>query len=164
MLRTTSGTDADPTGANYGWGYNGASGDGEQPEWVQEQVDLSEFAGQKVQLRFDYITDAGVNGEGFLLDDVAIPEIGYASDFETDNGGWEAAGFVRIQNVLPQTFRLALITRGAETRVQYIPLAPDVSAQVPIEIGEGVDEVILVVTGTTRYTRQTAAYRFSIRP
>jgi hypothetical protein len=164
MLKTPSGTDADPTGANYGWGYNGVSGSGDQPEWIQEQVDLSQYAGQKVQLRFDYITDAGVNGEGFLLDDVAIAETAYASDFETDDGGWEAAGFVRIQNVLPQTFRLALITRGAETQVQYIPLSPDISAQVSIEIGGEVDEAILVVSGTTRYTRQPAAYRFSITP
>jgi hypothetical protein len=164
MLKTPSGTDADLTGANYGWGYNGVSGSGDRPEWIQEQVDLSQYAGQKVQLRFDYITDAGVNGEGFLLDDVSIAEAGYASDFETDNGGWEAAGFVRIQNILPQTFRLALITRGAETQVQYIPLSPDVSAQVPIEIGDGVNEAILVVTGTARYTRQMAAYQFSFKP
>jgi hypothetical protein len=164
MLRTPSGTDRDITGSNYGWGYNGKSGGGDQAEWVQEEVDLSQFAGQEVQLRFEYITDAGVNGEGFLLDDVAIPEIGYASDFESDDGGWEPAGFVRVQNVLPQTFQLALITRGDETRVQNIPLSPDASAQVPLHIGAGVNDAVLVVTGTTRFTRQPAAYRFSIEP
>ena len=35
-----------------------------------EEVDLSQFAGKKVQIRFEYITDAAINGEGFLLDDV----------------------------------------------------------------------------------------------
>jgi hypothetical protein len=162
MLRTPSGTDRDITGSNYGWGYNGKSGGGDRAEWIQEQVDLSQFAGQEVQLRFEYITDAGVNGEGFLLDDVAIPEIGYESDFESEDGGWEPAGFVRVQNVLPQTFQLALITRGDETRVQNIPLSPDASARMPLHIGEDVNDAILVVTGTTRYTRQPAAYRFSI--
>ena len=47
-----------------------------------EEVDLSQFAGQKVQIRFEYITDAAVNGEGFLLDDVQIDAINYQEDFE----------------------------------------------------------------------------------
>jgi hypothetical protein len=127
-------------------------------------VNLSQFAGQEVQIRFEYVTDAAVNGEGFLLDDVAIPEVSYFEDFENDEGGWEAAGWVRIQNVLPQNFRLALITFGETTSVEYIPLEADVSAEIPIHIGGTVDEVVLVVSGTTRYTRQTAPYRFSVEP
>jgi hypothetical protein len=164
ILTTPSGTDEDLTGANYGWGYNGASGGGEQAEWIEERIDLSQFAGQEVQIRFEYITDAGVNGEGFLLDDIAIPETGYASDFESDNGGWQAAGFVRIQNALPQTFRLALITQGETTQVQHIALSPDNAAEVPLKFGEGVEQAVLVVTGTTRYTRLPAAYQFRIVP
>jgi len=117
-----------------------------------------------VQIRFEYVTDAAVNGEGLLLDDIAIPEIGYFNDFEIDSDQWEAAGFVRIQNILPQTYRLALITKGTETTVEYIPLMADNSVEIPISIGGDVDEVVLVVTGTTRYTRQPAAYRFNFQP
>ena len=51
-----------PSGNSYGWGYTGSTGD-----WIQERVDLSQFAGQKVQIRFEYVTDAAVNEEGFLL-------------------------------------------------------------------------------------------------
>ncbi len=160
ILRTPSGTQEDPSGNSYGWGYNGLSGGG---RWIHEKVDLSQYAGQEVQIRFEYITDAAVNGEGFLLDDMEIPEIGYASDFENDNGGWEAAGFVRIQNLLPQTFRLALITRGRETTVTDVPLSADMTAEIPLQIGGGVREAILVVSGTTRYTRLPTAYRITIR-
>lgn len=163
ILKTPSGTEADPTGANYGWGYSGLSGGG--PSWIKEEVDLSQFAGQSVYLRFEYITDAAVYGEGFLIDDIAIPEIGYTSDFEQDEGGWESAGFVRIQNILPQNFRLALITRSrGTTSVEYIPLSADNTADISLQFGEGVDEAILVVTGTTRFTRQAAAYRFNFSP
>ncbi len=162
ILTTPSGTDADPTGANYGWGYNGSSGD--SPEWIQETVDLSQFAGKKVTLRFEYITDAAVNGEGFLLDDIAIPEIGYFSDFESDNGGWEANGFVRIQNLLPQTFRLNLITLGKTIEVEPIHLSSDNTATIPLDLGRSIDDAILVVSGTTRFTRQPATYRFSFLP
>ncbi len=64
-------------------------------------MDISEFAGQQVWLRFEYITDAAVYAEGFLVDDISIPEIDYSSDFENDDGGWQADGFVRINNLLP---------------------------------------------------------------
>ncbi|HEC61916.1 MAG TPA: hypothetical protein ENI27_06635 [bacterium] len=165
ILTTPSGTADDPTGANYGWGYNGVSqsgsGDGSSPQWIQESVDISQFAGHQVQLRFEYITDAAVNGEGFLLDDVAIPQISYFTDFENDNGGWEAAGFARIQNILPQNFRLALITYGQETTVQYLSLSADNVVDIPLNFA---GDVVLVVTGTTRFTRQPATYRFNFTP
>jgi len=162
MLSTPSGTPEDPTGANYGWGYTGTSGN--SPQWIQEKVDISQFAGGEVQLRFEYITDGAVNGEGFLLDDVSIPEIGYFSDFENDDGGWLSEGWVRITNVLPQTFRLALIKHGAQTTVEHIPLSADNSANIQLDIGSDVRQVTLVVTGTTPFTRQKAAYRYYFTP
>ena len=162
MLKTPSGTGEDPTGANYGWGYNDHSGSG--PSWIQENVDLSSYAGKKVQLRFEYITDGAVNGEGFLLDDVSIPEISYSTDFEKDDGGWTAQGFVRIENNLPQTFRLALIKKGLSTSVEYIPLSADNNADIPLQFGDGYNQAVLVVTGTTRFTRQPASYRFFFGP
>jgi len=161
ILTTPSGTDNDPNGSNYGWGYTGKSGGG--PEWIQEDVDISKFAGQKVQLRFEYITDAAINGEGFLLDNVAIPEVGYSIGFEDGDGGWQAAGFVRIDNVIPQTYRLALISSGNATSVQYLTLSLDNTLDIPLQIGGDVDAVTLVVTGTSRYTNEKAAYRFSIK-
>jgi hypothetical protein len=164
MLDTPSGTDSDPTGANLGWGYTSLSGGGQDPAWIQETVDLSQYAGQVVQLRFEYLTDLAVVGGGFLLDDVSIPAVNYAADFEGDDGGWAADGFARIQPVLPQNFRLALISLGRTPQVQYISLASDNSADIPLQFGQGIDKYLLVVTGTTRYTRQPAAYRFSFTP
>lgn len=161
ILNTPSGTGNNPQGNNYGWGYTGISG-GKSPRWLHENVDLSSYAGQKLTLRFEYITDSNVTGEGFLLDDLSIPQIGYSTDFEKDNGGWQANGWARIQNVLPQKYSLALISYGDTTTVQYITLNPDVTADVPFTIGKGVDSIVLVVSGTTRFTRQMAPYRFAV--
>jgi immune inhibitor A len=162
ILTTPSGTADNPSGSSYGWGYNGESGNG--PAWIQEKVDLSEFAGKKVQIRFEYVTDAAVNGEGFLLDDVAVPETGYMADFESDAGDWQADGFARIRNSLPQYFHIAMITKGQETTVQKFDLAVDNNLDIPIQIGKNTREVILVVTGTTRFTHQKANYTLSILP
>jgi hypothetical protein len=160
ILTTPSGTGENPSGSSYGWGYNGQSNG-----WIQETVDLSQFSGQVVSLRFDYITDAAVNGEGFQVDDISISEIGYSEGFESGDGGWEGNGFVRIQNVLPQTFRLALITHaGNGTTVDIIPVNADQTAQIPVNIGSNdVQDVVLVVTATTRFTREQTAYQFEIR-
>jgi len=157
IIKTPSGTDYNPTGNSYGWGYTGSSGN-----WIQETVDLSQFAGQKVQLRFEYITDAAVNGEGLLLDDVQVDAINYQSDFEADNGGWDAKGFARVDNVLPQTYRLSLIVEGDTTTVTNIELNANQTAEIPLSLNPG-EEATLIVTGTTRFTTIPAAYQIEVK-
>ena len=159
IITTPSGTGEDPSGNSYGWGYNGKTN-----TWKKEDVDLSQYAGRKVQVRFEYVTDAAVTGEGFLLDDVSVEAANYQSDFETDDGGWTAEGFSRVQNIIPQTFRLSLITRGANgtTTVQAIEISPDQLAEIPLSLQDG-EEAVLVVTGTTRYTRKNTAYQIEIK-
>ena len=157
IIKTPSGTGSDPSGNSYGWGYNDVSNG-----WIDENVDLSAYAGKKVQLRFEYVTDAAVNGEGFLLDDVRIDAINYSTDFEADAGGWVGDGFVRIENILPQTFRLALITKGATTTEQTIEVSADQTAEIPLSLKNG-ESAILVVTGTTRFTREQASYQFEVK-
>ncbi len=158
IITTPSGTGENPSGNSYGWGYNGATND-----WIQEDVDLSQYAGKKVQVRFEYVTDAAVLGEGFMLDDVSVDATNYQSDFEADDGGWEAEGFSRVQNIIPQTFRLSLITKGSNgTTVQAIEVSTDQLAEIPLSLKDG-EEAILIVTGTTRYTRKNAAYQFEIK-
>lgn len=156
ILPTPSGTGTDPSGNSYGWGYTGVTND-----WFEEQVDLSGYAGKKVFVRFEYITDAAVNGEGFLLDDVHVEAAGYVSDFEADDGGWQAEGFVRVENVLPQTFGLALILMS-DSNVTMIPLNEDQTAQIHLSLKSD-ERAILVVSGTTRFTRESAGYQIEIR-
>ncbi|MFN3491518.1 MAG: choice-of-anchor J domain-containing protein, partial [Anaerolineales bacterium] len=156
MIETPSGTDDNPVGNNLGWGYNGASGG-----WVEEEVDLSQYAGKQVYLRFEYITDAAVNGEGFMVDDIQISALNYQSDFEADDGGWLADGFVRIQNTLPQTFGLALILTS-DSSVTMIPLNPDQTAEIPLSLKSG-EKAYLVISGLTRFTREEASYQIEIK-
>ena len=157
ILDTTSCTSANPSGNSYGCGLNGQS-DG----WQEERVDLDDFAGQVVTLRFDYVTDAAVNGVGMVIDDIRVDAINYFTDFETDKGGWENAGFVRIQNILPQEFVISIITKGEETNVTSLVLDENNTASIDISIGEDIDTIILVVSGSTPYTRQKAEYHIGV--
>ncbi len=163
ILQTPSGTDQDPTGNSYGWGYTGPSGGGSTPQWIQESVDLSAYAGGPVWLRFEYVTDAAVNRVGFLVDDITIPERQETADFETGDDGWQAQGFVRLYNALPQAYRLALILKPWEGPTEVRLLEPDPANRVRVALeGEDYQEMVLVVTATTRFTRQPAAYQVEL--
>ena len=169
ILITPFGTADDPSGNSYGWGYNGSSGDlfgkdVETARWIEESVDLSRYSGKEVLVRFEYITDAAVNGEGLVLDDIAIPEIGYFSDLENDEGGWDAEGFVRLNNDLPQTFQVAVIRYGEEISVEKYSLSVENDLTLSLEIRQETEKAVVVVAGTTPYTRQKATYRFEIAP
>ena len=159
ILPTPHGTTEDPSGNSYGWGWNAMSGGGSEAEWIEERVDLSSYAGQEILVRFEYVTDAAVNGEGLLVDDIRLDAIGYAEDFEAGDGGWAADGFVRIYNLLPQTFRAALVEFDGQPRVTYLAFDQNGRAETPVDIQ---DAAVLVITGTNRHTWQPGSYRYCL--
>ena len=179
VLFTPSGTDDNPHGNNPGWGYTGQSGEppgdtlGDQPQhvgpgWNQETVDLSPYTGGKVLVRFAYLTDEAVTGAGFVLDDVAIPEIGYADDVETGEGGWKSAGFLRSDNFIPQRYLALLIGLGGdpgdkEITVERLPVEEDQTAEWTVPLGsEGWHEALLVLSGLAPLTTNPAFYQLTI--
>lgn len=164
ILETPSGTDQDSSGNSFGWAYTGYSGGGDTPSWIEERVDLSPYAGEEILLRFEYITDAAVNGDGFLLDDIRIEALGYFDDFELDEGGWQAEGFVRLYNRLPQRYTVVVVEQGRKTRVQELELDESNTGSLEIELGGDYDTATIVVSGMTRFTWQPAAYTFELLP
>jgi immune inhibitor A len=161
-------TNADPNGANYGNGFTGKSGvpssDKKTPaKWVQEKVDLSAYAGKKVQIRFEYITDAGVTHTGFYLDDIEVADINYRYDVDSGDGGWLAQGFIRHANVLPQQWLVQLISVSQDhTTVERLPLANDQTGHWNIGLGPDVERAVLVISGATPVTTEPAEYWFAV--
>lgn len=162
-LATASTTLDNPEGNSFGPGYTGISGGGETPVWVQESADLTPYAGQQILLRFEYVTDEGVHEQGFIVDDIAIPELSYADDAEAGDGGWEAAGFVRHSNVLPQTFLVQAILLS-DNAVQVMPLALNVNQQGEwvLPLSREWSRAVLVIAGMTPVTGSAAAYQYTI--
>jgi len=167
ILQTPSGTADDPVGSNYGWGYTGASGGGDPEhndpsQWINESVDLSKYAGQKVLIRFEYVTDAALNYAGFMVDDIRIPEINYSTNFETDEGGWDGQGLARIDNLLPQKFVVQVIHKGSQTTVERLTLDDTNEGELKLNIRSG-EEVIVVVSGITAFTNEVASYQLEVK-
>ena len=163
ILDTPSCTTADPSGNSFGCGYNGNSGGGEESEWVEESVDLTPYAGQKILARFEYITDDAVNRAGLMVDDISVPELNYTEDFEADDGEWDGQGFVRIDNILPQNFVVQVIQgQGSGATVERLELDAANTGSVTLDIPSG-EAVTLVVSGVTAFTTEVASYQFEVK-
>jgi immune inhibitor A len=159
-------TEDNPSGNSYGPGYTGRSGAGESAvgaTWIQDSFDLSPFVGRQTCIRFEYLTDEAVNGPGFCVDDVRIPELGYSYDAESSDGGWVAQGFVRTNNSLPQLFLVQLIRIGSQVSVEQVRLREDQSATVNIDGSGDTQKAILVVSAITPCTYEMASYRYELR-
>jgi hypothetical protein len=154
LLRGPHTTDTNPNGNSYGWAYTGSSGG--PPIWIAEQIDLSAFAGQSILIRFEYITDDAINGPGWALDDISIPELGYREDVEGGSDGWMAEGFVRTSNLVPQGYLVQLITFGPEVTVQRLPLREDQSARWRLSLADA-DHAVLLVSGMAPVTTEPAS-------
>ncbi|MBT8255934.1 MAG: immune inhibitor A [Bacteroidia bacterium] len=46
--------------------------DGNQLEWVFEQINLSDYLGETILVRFQFVSDGNVNADGFYFDDLTI--------------------------------------------------------------------------------------------
>ncbi|HVU78052.1 MAG TPA: immune inhibitor A domain-containing protein [Gaiellaceae bacterium] len=99
--------DNDQSGFNSdGTGITGTSGAGRlddwygarpAPAWTNVSADLSAYAGQTVQIRFEYVSDSGTHGLGFEFDNLkfgsaAVDGVEDASAWTFDGGFHQTTG------------------------------------------------------------------------
>jgi len=157
-------TTYDPNAYSFGPAYTGCSGGSCPPQWVQEEMDLTPYVGQEVLLRFEYVTDDAVNKVGLALDDITIPELGYRDDVEGASD-WQAQGFVRTDNTLPQRFLVQLIEMGDRTRVRRMKLDDAKRGELTLNsLGTQVERAILVISALAPLTTEEAQYEYAIVP
>ncbi len=167
-LKTATCTTENKLKANLGCGFNGQSGGTSErstaPQWIDEQADLSAYAGKKVLLRFEMITDAGANREGLAIDNIAIPEIGYTDDGPNADGSWQAEGWVRVENALPQMWVVqVIVTNDDGTRSLQRLTLKDGEGLVRLDFGSKVRSAILAVSPTTQVTTEQGQYSLQIK-
>jgi hypothetical protein len=162
LLETDYTTTDNPHGTAYGVGYTGSS-----EGWVGQQIDLSQFAGQQILVRFEYVTDDATLQQGFLLDDVGIPEIGYFNDFEQPDDSWVTEGWALIDNQIQQHFALHVIEilNDDTVRVERLLVGGSGEAQSgqwELGMGSEVQAVVVMVTTFAPVTTQPANFNLSI--
>jgi immune inhibitor A len=153
----------DPARAAFGPGYTGESGGGETAAWVDERVSLAPYAGKKILLRFEYVTDGSTHGNGWAIDDVAIEGTSFHDATLTDPA-WRSNGWVRIDGPLPQTYVVRLIEKLAAGDVRVLDVPLDGSQQGELRFsGAGVDEATVAIAGSTEGTNEGAPYTVELR-
>lgn len=140
----------DPVQSAYGEGYTGETGG-----WQDEEIDLSPYAGGKVLVRFEYVTDDATSLTGFAVDNVEVPEIGYREP--EDGAGWTVEGFQRTDGRLPQRFVLQLIENDDPDRVTRLQLDGANRFE-----GTWDGPVTVVISGVTERTVEKALYTWSV--
>lgn len=160
-LRATSTTAADPNRVNLGQGLTGLSGGGSQPAWVQQTVDLSQYAGREVQLRFQYVTDGALNLHGIAIDDLEVAEVNWRDDAEAD-GDWKANGFIRSTNLVKQRYVAQLIRFGARATVERHQ-APEGAVEISYDASADRRPPLLAVTAFAARTTRPAPFTLEAR-
>jgi hypothetical protein len=162
VLKTKYGTTENLSDDAYGIGYTGESN-----KWLNEAIDLSAYAGQKIFLRFVVNTDLSTNRDGMMLDNIEIAEINYFDGAEDDQGGWEMQGFIRSSNIVPAKWIVWLVKvntnpdlKDEVTRIQLDDLQ---SAEFDIEgFGKTFDFAALVISPTAPTTTMSLDYEFTL--
>jgi len=160
-------TDENPNNWNLGNGLTCKSGLGcgnenDTPHWVNEEMDLTPYAGQVILLRFHCLS--GSQNSGLALDDIQIPEIGFRDGAESDAGGWDAVGFARVDNRLPQRYIVQIIEIGSTIQTVQVELDKENRGSYTTSgFGDDLSKVVVIVSGATPFTWETANYRYEIR-
>jgi immune inhibitor A len=162
ILKVPGSTNTNPAGNNYGWALTGAS-TGKKAAWTEIDADLGEFAGKKILVRFQYITDDALNLPGVAIQSIRIPEINYAYTADDGDGGWQAQGFSRTNNLEPEKYSVQLISFGTDgkTQVERLKLADDQTGQWNVPLSK-LKNAVLVLSALARTTTEPALYQLQI--
>ena len=144
---------------DYGPNYTGVSGNRARPEWLSERVDLSEYVGSEVLLRFEYVTLSPYSGHGWAIDDIAIPELDYLYDVDAGDDGWVGQGFVRARQAVDQDWAIYL---SLPEEVRKLQIAEDGSASARFNLGSEPSTATIVIAAMAPRTKVEATYKLNL--
>ena len=105
-----------------------------------------------------------VNAPGWFIDDIAIPAINYATDFEQGEDGWDSEGWLLTDNRLPQVWLLQtmVFNEGALARVERAQVGANGKLRIDVDGLDRGKEVVLSISGLTPGTTEEASYEYWI--
>ena len=158
----------------FGAGFSGKSGDGVHPQWILEEIDLSDFAGERVLFRLLYLTDQSISLDGVSLGGAWLPAAGYGwaavnhplpsalvamTTNEQRDGGWQPDGFFFTNNRVQQDYAVGIMTvaRDGAAFVSTIPIRGQSGVAFTYDNSDGdiVDAAIMIMPFAPQ-TRQPA--------
>lgn len=101
-LQTEDMTIKDPFGNSPGVGYTGWS-----VRWRSQEIDLAQYAGMRVLVRFGYITDDAVESIGFSISGAELTDPPTQAALPITD--WESQGFRLLPTWNPPTQRFSVL-------------------------------------------------------
>lgn len=152
------------TAGDYGPAWNGRSVEDTAAlhGWLNETISLDSYVGHAVLVRFELLTDSTINGQGFAVANVRVPELGVFAAVETAVSNWSAQGFVQTGWQLPQQWQVQLIRLGHTPTVQ--PLSLNALNQGDWDIKLDSEGGVVVITALTPFTNNPGTYWLNITP
>ena len=160
IVDTALSVDHDPNGNAYGAGLTGVS-----KGWVQDSADLSEYAGQQLLLRLEYITDDAVFSKGACFDDFEIAGLDWSDD-TSSVGDWVANGFALVEETVPTQYLVQVIheKQVGDPIVYQIPIGIDAKGGLTVENVGNDDLIVTVISAVTRQSAIPTSYTLVIQP
>ena len=160
-------TTENPSGNSFGSAYTARSAPSRlarTPNWIEENFDLQDYAGDRIWIRFEYVTDDAVNAPGWFIDEVKIPSIGYAANWADGADGWEGEGWLLTDNQLPQEWLVQTMVfhEGKLAGLSRAPVESDGTLLIDLDGLDRKSEVVLAVSGLTPVTTEEAVYEYRI--
>ncbi len=117
-----------PTGTTGAW--NAASGN--SGGWQEWEVDLTEWAGESVEVSLAYASDWATQNLGIFLDDVTLPD-GSSTSFESGLDGWVVSGAPQGSNDNP--------TDWTRTDASGFPVGASITTKDTVLMGYGIEGI-----------------------
>ncbi len=155
VLETPGSSSKNPIGIGFGPGYTGKS-----QNWIDERVDLDDYAGREILMRLHYVTDDAVNGSGLCFRQITV------SDGQVLDGaeGWQAEGFVLINNRVKQDYSVQVVQMGHANLVSVLPLDSGNEGEIIIPAPQDLTRVVVIVAAMAPQTLQPAPYTLTVEP
>jgi hypothetical protein len=160
IVNTSLAVGHDPNGNAYGAGLTGKS-----RGWMQDSADLSEYAGQQVLLRLEYITDDAVFSKGACFDEFEIAELDWSDD-TSSVGDWVANGFALVAETVPTQYLVQVIheKQAGDPIVYQVPIGIDAKGGFTVENVGDDDLIVAVISAVTRQSAIPTSYTLVIEP
>ncbi len=159
---------ADPNGVALGPGLTGQPGHGAVDSEMQRvSWDVSEYAGQMLHVRFDYVTDGAVTAQGWQIGQVAIEAIGFQEDFSGTLEDWHNEGWIQVRERLPIVWLVQAVHLGDKGSTllawKRLVAAPDGSLALTLPAPAAAEDMYLLVTPLAPLVSTQAEYEIQLR-
>lgn len=128
--------------------------------WLQEEISLQEYIGEKVKIRFETLTDSAETGSGVAISGIILHDAEGDLSLIQGTASWENKGFVYMGSTLPQLWQLQLVEQGVKGKITQLPLNDQNEGQWQMILGD--EGGTLVVTALTPYSFMPAYYNLKI--